>query len=504
MLRSDDDLTLSVEDFSLVGFEEHRLRLQQELRRLRIRGSRPRATVVENAIFIPAEKLGPAYYEGALLTSDGQPIPEALQERRNARAGDIVLGGLSRAVPLNPAHGVDAEVVYLGWFFDHFGHFLLESTARLWALADLDPSVKILFHVRRPFRPTGVFLEMLEAFGIAPDRVLVPEAQTRFRRVLVPEPLYEISAAAHVQMPQPHRSVAQRILTDTDPFDQPVYFSRRLLPPQRRPTVGEFALEEILRENGFLVVYTETMTFADQVRVANRYRTVLAEAGTALYLTLFALTPPKLHMLTNGIPYLDYFLIPKLIGAEASYCNCLIGDHHASTSYLPLMLQIDNVTRYLDSLGLLKKKMRAAIAPSVHDLQSEFEELQLYSQVRHAGRDHALQPEVEREARELARTSWPISWGLALYYAARDDRRADAMVRQFSTLVATETNSARLAYFYDNVLRVPGKLGQLCTIETREALRSVLQARFSIDLDALLAKRREDRLAELERADSAG
>lgn len=504
MPRSNEDVTLSIEDFSFVGFEEHEPALQDALRQLTIRRRPPTMTMVEDALYIPAERLGPAYFEGALLTRDGQPIPPALQERRDARAGDIVLGRLTRPVPLEPTQVVDAEVVYLGWYLEHFGHFLLESTARLWALADADPSVKFVVHVRRAFEPPGVFRDMLEAFGIDPDRVLVPEVPTRFRRVLVPEPLYEMSHAAHESMPGPHRAVAERILADAEPFDQPVYLSRRLLPPHRRPTVGEHALEEILRENGFLILHTETMSFADQVRVANRYRTVLAEAGTALYLSLFALTPPSLHVLTNAIPFLDFFLVPRVIGAETSYCNCLLGDHHASTSYLPLMLHISQVTEYLDSLGLLKKKARAALAPTVDDLQAEYDELRLYSLIRHVDRDRFLEPEVEQEAIALARTSWPISWGMARYYAVRDDARTEQMVRQFSALVTNETNSDRLAYFYDNVARVPGKLAQLCSAQTMTALRAVLQSRFAIDLDALVARRQESRRAQLERASTPG
>jgi capsular polysaccharide biosynthesis protein len=495
---SDGGTNVEVEDFSFVGFDHLQSELEAALSQLGIREGQPRVTIVDNAMFVPAEKLGPAYFEGALLSSDGQEIPEATQQRRDARAGDIVLGRLSRPAPPRPATVVDDEVVYLGWYFEHFGHFLLESTARLWALAELDPSVKVLFHVRREFQPSGVFLEMLEVFGIGPDRILVPTVPTRFRRVIVPEPLYEMSHAAHVQMPGPHQIVAERMLKECDPFDQPVYLSRRLLPPHRRPTVGEHALEEILRENGFQVVHPETMTFSDQVRLANRYHTLFAEAGSALYLSLFALSSPRLHVLSSDIPFLDYFLVPKVVGAETSYCNCLTGGHRANTSYLPLRLQLDKVTNYLRSLGLLYRTARTALAPSAQDLQAEYDELRVYALVGHVERDRSLLAEVESEALELARMSWPVSWALARYYAVRGDEQADPMVRQFAMLAANETNHDRLAYFYQNIRRVPGQITQLCTAETLAELRKVLAARFAIDVDSLLAAKRTDQSAAVQ------
>lgn len=232
-------------------------------------------------------------------------------------------GGIAESVDIAPVDELKGEVVYLGWFFTHFGHFLMESLTRTWFLDQVDPSVKVVFHRKTGAEPAGITSTILAAFGIPPERIVFLERPTRLRRVIVPEPLYELSYGAHEWMPRPFREVAARIVGDSSRLDQPVYLSRRLLPSGRRQIVGEFELEEALRENGFRIAHPETMTFSDQVRLVNQHSQILTSAGSASYNVFFALNEPTLHFMTAGIPREDYFLSPAVAGAPSSYCNCL-------------------------------------------------------------------------------------------------------------------------------------------------------------------------------------
>lgn len=469
-------------DFSFAGFDDLQRPLEQWLGDVGIRRGQPVATTVEDALFVPPSEVGRGEYEGALLTRDGGPIATAQAHRRYGAFGDQIIGTLRQPVPLDHHRVVDEEVVYLGWYYGHFGHFLLESLARTWILDQIDPSTKVVFHVERASDLAGVTLRMLAAFGVPLERVLLLDRQTRLRRVVAPEPLYEISYAAHERMPLAYRRVAATIVGGGDPAEQPLYLSRRLLPSIQRPIVGEFELEEVLRENGFLVAHPETMSFEDQVRLVNRHRHVFSYSGSTAYLPLFSVRPASLHVLTPGIPFQDYFLVSKVATAEATFVNCLRGENRPSHYFLPPLVDIAAVADYLESRGFLRRRLRASLASRLGSLQPRYDEARLYAYVLHGIRRDSLPPEVETEALDSARRSWPLSWILAGYYAPRDPDRTDELARNFAALVAEEADLARLAHFHQDVTTRSRRISRHCSAETATLLADVLADRFGIDL----------------------
>lgn len=495
MPPSGDATPLRPSDFSFHGFDDLLRRLERSLGELSIRHGEPGVEVVENAVFVPPVEMEErGKFEGAVLTEDGAPIAAARAERRFGAFGPQTLGALSGPVEIAPSGVVEEEVVYLGWFIGHFGHFLLESLARVWFLERIDPAIKVVFHVERERYLKGSLAPILALFGIPPDRVLLLTEQTVLRRVLIPEPLYEISHAAHERMPSPFRRVAAGIAGGVDRSDQPLYLSRRMLSSTKRQIVGEFEMEEIFRENGFLVAHPETMGFAEQVRLINRHGDVFSTDGTAAYLTLFALEPPRLHVLTSDVPIPDYFLVPKAEGAVAWYSNCLQGEHDPTLYYMPPVVRLERLADYLESHGMLRKRLRSSLAIRASDLQTEYGAARIYTRVRHQVVGGQLSEEAEADALRRSPISWPISWVLACYYAFHHSPGAEAQVLQFVDLLAQETDANRLAYHFEDVeLRAP-RVASCCTAATADRFAAVVKERFGIDI----AERRER--VELRRA----
>jgi hypothetical protein len=337
----------SLGDFSFVGFDGADgapPEVGRALRRVEIRGGEPRLSVVENAVYVPARLAG-------------HP------RRRRAE----LVPGLEAGVAASHVRDSDEEVVYLGWRVNHYGHFLMQSLARVWALPAVDPSVRVVFHqpAIAGWQPAGWAVRMLEAFGVPRDRVLVPEEPTRFRRVLVPEPLFEPRSVAedrtvrvHEAMAQPYRAVAARIVGAARPSPQPVYLSRRQLPSSQRLLVGEDGLEGVLRRNGFRIAHPQTMTFEEQVRLVNAHADIVSNAGSAAQNVLFALHAPRLHLQTGGSRFSpDYFMHAAIVWSPTTFINCLgtggrpvfPGAHKLT----PLLVDVPALSGYLHRQGLL-------------------------------------------------------------------------------------------------------------------------------------------------------
>lgn len=483
--------TLSPSDFSFYGFDDLSTAVEDALRDVGIRGGPLETSVVDDVIFVPSMKLssthlgpGRTAFEGSLVTRDGQGIDFAQARRRTLRWGPLVRGRVvEHAVeqtPIVPGRTLDEEVVYLGWLLEHYGHFLSESLCRTWLLDEIDPKVKVVFHRKKDFTPSGTRLRILEMFGIPLERIIFLEEPTLLRRVIVPEPLHELHWSIHERSPRKFRQVAAQILTGVSPSEQPVYLSRRLLPSSLRQIVGELELEEMLRENGFLIAYPETMSFSDQVRLFNQHTDIFASAGSAAYTMLFSLNRPALHFLTAEIPRQDYFLLPAVTGAAAAYCNGLSRGGRPSIKTTPLLANLPTLGGYLEAHGFLKKRLRASLATRVPKLAEEFDEAWFCATVRDIPHGERLSPDIEHEALSRADASWPLSWVLAHYQTFQDVSRVDELVRQFIELVGAEHHVGRLARYHNDVKSKAPRVVRKCGPEVSEKLITVLSDRFHV------------------------
>jgi capsular polysaccharide biosynthesis protein len=456
-------------DASLFSFHEYGSddlrRVKQALGGVSIRAGNPNVAVVDGGVFVPSEPNGGR--QGTEKRTR-QPVPAGIlgPDGRSVTAANLHRAkrmpiGLAEPAAVAPADSIDEEVVYLGWLFDSYGHFLLESLARTWGLAGVDTSVRVVFHIHDRTRrfPESWALRILAAFGIPQERILLPAVTTRFRRIIVPEPLFEMHRAVHEQAGAPYKTVASNIAGGTKPSSQPVYLSRRLLAGSRRQLIGEAELEDVLRENGFLVAHPETMTFEDQVRLVNAHTDIFSSTGSAAHNILFALHRPRLHLLTSGASaYRSFFLCSASAGAPTAFVNCLDTGARSAEDYqrwLPEVVAMPSVVDYLDTIGLLRTRRRAALAGRDPAHKRAYDEAWFYATIGADVRGVApLSDAVEREAIACASCSWPVSLALAQYYARRDATRFDAMVKQLAELAAAEFDSSRLAHYRADVERV--------------------------------------------------
>jgi hypothetical protein len=345
---------LSPRDFSFYGFGRRMRDVERSLSMIGVRCGEPKVELVDGGVLVPTtsvQQKGSHRYHGGILDREGQPV-EAAHLRRS---GVTMVGGLPGPAAVTPACDIDEEVVYLGWLQSHhYGLTLVETLMRTWFLCEVDPAVRVAFNLTMRELPTGTYRRLLDIFDIPPERMLVPDVPTRFRRILVPEPLHELYYGGHERAAEPFRAAAARIVDASGeaPSEQPVYLSRGRLTSDRRIIVGEAELEELLRQNGFLVVYPETMTLDEQVLLFNRHTDIFACVGSAAHTVLFALNAPYLHLLTAGTPMPEFFLVPALAGARVTFVSCL-GEESDHT--FPRFLSLPTLVDYLDNRGFLTK-----------------------------------------------------------------------------------------------------------------------------------------------------
>ena len=189
----------------------------------------PEAEPHSEVLYTPATRGTGVLYEGALFDRD---------------EGRIAAADLVRAHPtLNGGSPVDERArmagtgLYLGWLLPLYGHALLEGLARSWTGSEADFAV---YHAPRHPKIPAFLQAHLDRLGV--PEVLVPAEATRFERLIVPWPAFEIRMRAY-------RGFAD--LSPARPTDpRPVYVSRSRLATDARAVAARALWKSALAAAG--------------------------------------------------------------------------------------------------------------------------------------------------------------------------------------------------------------------------------------------------------------
>ncbi len=186
--------------------------------------------------------------------------------------------------------------LWAGPLFGHFGHFLTESTSRLWALhvlrRDLD---SVLFMQKRPngdpkLRPFQRAL--LDMFGVhIPVRVV--DAPVRVDRLIVPGQGFGLGAIS-AGTPEMRAFVHNRFATDIAP-DGPerLYVSRSGLGEAASMILCETHIESCLAAAGYHIFHPQDHSLKVQIAHFRAARDIIVADGSAAHLLGFVASPAQ-------------------------------------------------------------------------------------------------------------------------------------------------------------------------------------------------------------------
>jgi capsular polysaccharide biosynthesis protein len=255
---------------------------------------------------------------------------------------------------------IDRPVLYLGELKRHYGHFLTDGMARLWALDRMPTDAPAFFHLD-PVTAMGTSHvgQVMEALGVPAERMIWPGEATVFSEILCPLPAMQLSVRAYDAFDRPHRWAAQAIAGDLDRPSRPVYLSRRGLGEGHRQLAGEEQLEQRLEAEGYLVVQPERLTLTQQIALFDQDRPVVGPLGSALHTVLFRRRTrgQKLGVLSPPDVSGRFLLIDRVKANRTTYCNCLTELTEAGVpAELPLQqrswaIDVDRAMAQLDHAG---------------------------------------------------------------------------------------------------------------------------------------------------------
>ena len=235
---------------------------------------------LENAYVVPPVEQNFVQQAG-ILTADGSyHAGGALW--RNGRALTTQPTMPEGDVPLREGTWLWGGVLWM-----HFGHFLVESTARLWALDHLKEDIDgILFIPKRPRNGAEVldFQRMLVSCMGTDLPVECAGAPERVERLIVPGQGFGLGPM--ITGTENFRTAFAKRFGKDIKADGPekLYISRSLLPAGRGNLIGEPELEAQLIAEGYTIYHPQKHDIRHQIATYKAARKVIAAEGSALHM----------------------------------------------------------------------------------------------------------------------------------------------------------------------------------------------------------------------------
>lgn len=235
---------------------------------------------LDKAIVVPPSEQG-FVQEAGVLSAEGDYCPTGALWR-NGRALTI-----EPAKPTGRLKTRKGTWLWGGVLWMHFGHFLVESVARSWALEHLDEEIDgILFVPKRPRNGDEVldYQKMLfDAMGHTGQIACAAEPE-RVERLIVPGQGFGLGSL--IRGTDPFRAaIAARFGKDIK-ADGPekLYISRSLLPSGRGNLIGETELEAHLEAEGYTIYHPQKHDVRHQIATYKAAKQVIAAEGSALHM----------------------------------------------------------------------------------------------------------------------------------------------------------------------------------------------------------------------------
>ncbi len=274
----------------------------------------PQCRIVDDAVVLPAQKFadgdGKAFFRGGVIDDNGNFVVQS-QHVRNTHDGAMLEGyDCPDEVVFE-----NKEVLYGGVLMQHFGHFLLETTNRLWYwIENRDKNLDIVFlPLKHSKKVLPQFWEFMDLLGIARDKIHFLREPKRFSKVYVPEASGVISVSFNEKFLLPFQEIASRV----EPKDKKKIYLSRTKFTKGSHCLGEEHIEKVFGLNGYHVVYPERLSLREQIEYIRGADEVAGVIGTATHLELFA--KPRVKSIIcerSDVPLSAQMLVHQAIGAD--------------------------------------------------------------------------------------------------------------------------------------------------------------------------------------------
>ncbi|HAT7492394.1 TPA: glycosyltransferase family 61 protein [Raoultella ornithinolytica] len=217
--------------------------------------------------------------------------------------------------------------IYIGNFFNHYGHFITEGISRFRAAEDYGRYDNILIS---PFIFDYGAVNIKEfhkfffsCFNLPIDRLKVLTKNVKIEKLKIAKQLWTINGDVDVKIRDNYSLIRNSISCDDSHYEGCYFISRKdRLNYNRIKNISE--IEDLMRSFGVKIIYSEDLTITEQISIYKSANAIFTVSGSGAHNILFMnkksklieiadsrtpVTPIKMQMLANQVAEANYIFV---------------------------------------------------------------------------------------------------------------------------------------------------------------------------------------------------
>lgn len=218
---------------------------------------------------------GPKWGLGGVLDEDKKYVSES-----GFYSEWISFGGKYDIGDKEPVYLLE-EVIWFGFFEEHWGHFLIDFISRMWYILKDYQNQKIVY-ISRYSEMEGNFKEFMKYLGVTEDRLIKINEVTQFDRIIIPEYAFTEKkySPLYIEIFDKVISNSNYHLSRTIKNNEKVYFNRSNFLNSKQKEFGEKFVQDVFLENGYKGISPEALSLRDQIAIWNYASEIACLNGT--------------------------------------------------------------------------------------------------------------------------------------------------------------------------------------------------------------------------------
>ncbi len=268
----------------------------------------------ESATLLPVKDFRGMHGVGGAIDANGNYIESSKQNPRMYGKYDFEI-----------TEFVDKKVVYCGFYYKAWGHFITEVVSRLWYALENDDSVDyyvFLDYLDGNTEFNGNYKEFLNLLGIE-DKVLLINKPTRFSSVIIPEEGLSYCShylQAYIDMYKFINKVG--LARYKGPKYDKVYFSKNKLVSSLESNVNSKFVDKYFEKNGYKIIYPENLSLVDTIGIMQNCKYFCALSSSLAHNQLFGHSNQTMISIEKQAFYNPYqIFVGNITGCEVVFVD---------------------------------------------------------------------------------------------------------------------------------------------------------------------------------------
>ena len=268
----------------------------------------------DDAYLLPLKDFSNMYGIGGVVDSNGEYVESSKQ-----------YGRFCGKYEFTNSDYIDKKVVYCGFFYKAWGHFITEVVSRLWYVLEHDETIDcyvFLDCLGGNSNISGNYLEFFKLLGIE-DKILLINKPTQFSKVLIPQEGLSYCKYYTQAFADMFKYINKIGLSKyTGPKYEKVYFSKNMIKGTIQSNLNIKFVDNYFKDNGYAIFYPENLTLIDTIGIMQNCKYFCGLSSSLAHNQLFGHSNQTMISIEKQAFYNPYqIFVANITGCEVVFVD---------------------------------------------------------------------------------------------------------------------------------------------------------------------------------------